>query len=139
MTQQTAASAATLVDANQFTVSGPIVIGYDRTSITGQPLLSYKDAELDLNFAGSQITQDETPVGELVTVTLHLQVDVSVRSFTLVVPRIRVAQFGEVGFSTFGFETTDRSLAFVATPGPSGVLQHHRLHQLRGTARHVVA
>ena len=139
MTQQTSAAPVTLVDANQFVITGPIAVSYDRTSITGRPLLSYKDAELDLNLIGEEITQTSSPVGELVTVTLDEVVDAFVRTFTLVVPDVRVEQFGEAEFSTFGFETRDRSGAFVPAPGPTGVLQRYRLHQLHGVARHVVA
>ena len=36
---------ATLGDANQFDITGPIVINYSRNSIAGGPLLSYADAE----------------------------------------------------------------------------------------------
>ena len=139
MTQQTSAAPVTLVDANQFVITGPIAVSYDRTSITGRPLFSYKDAELDLNFIGEEITQTGSPVGELVTVTLEDAVDAFVRTFTLVVPDIRLQPLAEVEFSTFAFETTDRSGAFVPAPGPSGVLQRYRLHQVHGVARHVVA
>lgn len=133
MTQQ-AAVPVTLVDANQFVLTGAIEITYDRTSITGEPRFSYKDAELELNFSGAEITQTTSPVGELVTVTLEDQVDAFVRTFTLVVPTVRLEHGGSVGLRTFGFETTDRSGAFVPAPGPTGVLQHYRLHQLHGTA-----
>jgi hypothetical protein len=134
MTQE-AVAPPVLRDANQFDVAGPIIISYSRTSITGKPLLVYRDAELDLNFSGAEITRTPTPVGELVTITLEEVVDAFVRRFTLVVPTIRIQSAASVEFSTFGFETIDRSVAFVPAPGPRGVLQHHRIHQLRGTAQ----
>jgi hypothetical protein len=139
MTQKTSATPATLVDANQFVITGPIGISYDRTSFSGRPLFAYKDTELDLDFIGEEITRTDTPVGELVTVTLRDQVDAFVRTFTLVVPKVRLEPFGEVEFDTFGFETTDRSGAFVRAPGPAGVLQSYLLHELHGVARQVVA
>ena len=126
-----------LVDANLFDITGPIRINYSSTSITGVPLASYKDADLDLNFQDDEITRIQTAQGELVTVTLDNVVDAFTRTFTLVVPSIRLPRGQEVEFTTLGFETTDRSGAFVPAPGPSGVLQTYQVYQLRGTAQHV--
>jgi hypothetical protein len=126
-----------LEDANLFTISGPIVISYARSSITGDPRFSYKDAELDLNFSGTEITQTDTPIGELVTVTLEDVVDAFVRTFSLLVPKIRLGMGDEVDFDAVGIDTTDRSGAFVPAPGPSGVLQTYQLHELRGVAQRV--
>lgn len=123
-----------LEDANQFSTTGPIVIGYSRSSLSGKPQLSYKDAELDIQFSGEEITQTESPVGELVTVTLKFAVDAFLRSFTLVVPKIRLALGDDVGFTTFGFETMDVSEAFVRPPG-KGVKQTYKLHELTGVAQ----
>lgn len=136
MTQEAVAPAA-LREANQFDTTGPIVVSYSRTSIAGKPLFAYRDAERDLTFSGAEITRTPTPVGELVTVTLDEVVDAFVRRFTLVVPLIQVPPAGSTAFSTFAFETVDRSVAFVPPPGPEGVLQHHRLHELHGTAQAV--
>ena len=134
--------AATLQDANEFEIAGPIVISYSSTSITGTPLLSYKDAERDVRFSGDEITRSGTPVGELVTITLENVPDAFVRTFTLVVPRVRLQTGDQTGdppaFDTVGVETTDRSGAFVPPPGPTGVLQTYRVHQLRGVARFLV-
>jgi hypothetical protein len=38
---------------------------------------------------------------------------------------------------TLAIETTDRSGAFVPPPGPAGVLQAYRVHQVSGSAQHV--
>jgi hypothetical protein len=126
-----------LEDANLFDITGPIVINYARNSIAGVPLLSYVDAELSVRFAGGEITQVDTTVGELVTVTLQDVVDAFVRTFTLVIPKIRLRLGEEVEFDTIGIETVDRSLAFVPAPGPSGVLQTYRVHDLHGVAQRV--
>jgi hypothetical protein len=74
-------------EANQFTITGPIVIKYATTSFTGEPRFSYKDAELSLNFNGDEITRQATPLGDLVTVTLKdlVPVDGPRRTFTLLV------------------------------------------------------
>ncbi|MCZ2860739.1 hypothetical protein [Blastococcus sp. VKM Ac-2987] len=124
-----------LADANLFDISAPIGIHYSRSSITGAPLLSYRDTEHDLNFSGEEITRLQTRIGELVTVILDDVVDAFFRSFTLLVPVVRLHLGDEVEFSAIGIETTDRSGAFVGAPGPVGVLQTHRVHQLSGTAQ----
>jgi hypothetical protein len=128
-----------LEDANQFDITGPIVIHYDRITFPGSPALSYKDAQLDLNFTGPDITQADSPMGELVTVTVEHVPDAFIRTFTLIVPKIRLCVGDEIAFDTMGIETIDRSGAHTLPPGPTGVLQTYRSHQLQGTARFVIA
>ena len=125
-----------LFDANLFDIAGPIRINYSSSSITGPPLLSYKDAELDLNFQGDDITRIQTSMGELVTVTLQIVPDAFTGTFTLVVPAIRLVSGEQAEFNTVAMETTDRSGAFVPPPGPAGVLQTYQVYQLRGSAQH---
>lgn len=136
MAQEPGAAVAStqLEDANLFTIRGPIVVLYGRSSFAGPPTFSYKDAELDLNFGGADITQADSPMGELVTVTLEDVPDAFVRTFTLIVPKIRLCMGDQVSFDTLGIETIDRSGAFTLPPGPTGVLQISRSHQLQGTA-----
>ncbi len=121
-------------EANQFNVTGPIVISYSRTSFTGVPQFSYKDAELDLNFSGDDITRRDTPLGEIVTVTLEnlVPVDGPLRTFTLLVPKIRLRRVDQVSFDTLGIETIDSSAGF-APPSPRA-LHAYRSHQLQGVA-----
>jgi hypothetical protein len=124
-----------LGEANLFDISGPIVINYSRTSFGGVPLLSYSDAERTLNFADAEITRVDTAVGELVTVTLEEVIDAFVRTFTILVPRVQLAMGQEVEFDAVGIETVDSSGAFVPAPGPEGVLQAYRVHDLHGVAQ----
>jgi len=133
--QQAATVALDLRDANLFDIQTPIAVHYSRSSITGVPLLSYRDTTHDVNFSGDQITRTDTPVGELVTVTLDNIPDALVRRFSLLVPVVRLRMGDEAEFSAVGIETTDRSGAFVPPPGPAGVLQSYRLHQLSGVAQ----
>ena len=56
----------------------------------------------------------------------------------LLVPTVRLTRGAVVDFETIAFETTDTSGAFVPAPGPEGVLQTYRIHQLRGSAQEVV-
>ena len=126
-----------LFDATRFDIAGPIHVNYSSSSITGVPLVSYKDAELDLNFQGDDITRVETSLGELVTVTLQTVPDDFTRTFTLIVPTVRVPHGGEAEFDTLGIETTDRSSSFVGPLGTAGVLQTYQVHQLHGNAQQV--
>ena len=132
---QALATAGNLAQANLFDVTGPITVSYSRSSIAGVPLFSYRDSQLDLQFSGPEIHRTDTPIGELVTVTLENVVDAFVRAFTMLVPEIRLCRGEEVEFDTLGIETTDRSGAFVPAPGPSGVRQTYRVHQVRGVAQ----
>ncbi|HWM07124.1 MAG TPA: hypothetical protein VNP92_32705, partial [Actinophytocola sp.] len=79
---ETATTTTQVEEANLFTVTGPIVIRYSRTSITGEPQFSYQDAELDLSVSGEDIAREDTPLGEIVTVTLEDVPDAFVRTFT---------------------------------------------------------
>jgi hypothetical protein len=102
-------------EATLFTVTGPIVIRYSRSSIAGEPQFSYQDGELDLSFSGEDIARENTPLGEIVTVTLENVPDGFVRTFTLLVPNIRLFVGDQSPFDTLGIETIDRSVAFVPT------------------------
>ncbi|MGH3693766.1 MAG: hypothetical protein ACRDRX_07205 [Pseudonocardiaceae bacterium] len=127
-------TSAQLGEANDFRITGPIVISYSRTSFTGEPRFSYKDGELDFNFSGKDIAQQDTPLGEIVTVTLEdlVPVDGPRRTFTLLVPAIRMRRGEEISFDTLGIETITSSGRF-APPSPR-VLQTYRSHQLQGVA-----
>jgi hypothetical protein len=135
---ETATTSTQVKEASLFNVTGPIVIRYSRTSITGEPEFSYQDGELDLNFSGEDIAREDTPLGEIVTVTLENAVDAFIRTFTLLVPKIRLFVGDQTPFDTLGIETIDRSGAFVPPPGPTGVLQTYRAHQLQGIAEFII-
>jgi hypothetical protein len=131
---QTARTNIPLNEANLFDITGPIVVSYSRSSIAGVPLLSYTDGERTLNFSGAEITRADVASGELVTVTLEDVVDAFVRTFTILFPKVQLAG-GQVEFDAVGIETVDRSGAFVRAPGPEGVLQTYRVHDLHGVAQ----
>jgi hypothetical protein len=131
--EQIAVTAPNQLEANLFNITGPIVINYSATSITGVPTFSYKDAERDLQFSGDEVTRIDAPVGELVTVTLETVADAFVRTFTLLVPRIRLSMGYQVDFETLGILTTN----LTGLVPPTGLLQTYSLHQLRGVAQAV--
>lgn len=132
--QEAMTPSAQLGDANLFTITGPIVISYSTTSLAGVPQFSYQDAGLDLSFSGEDITRQDTPLGELVTVTLEdlIPVDGPRRTFTLLVPAVRLTMGDQVSFDTLGIETITSLGRFV--PSSPQALQTYRSHQLPGTA-----
>lgn len=137
--QGTTESAENLADANMFTIDGPIAISYSSTSISGDPLFSYRDSTVDLHFRGDDISRVSTPVGEMVTVVVKQAIDAFTRTFTLVVPVTKVVMGEPIEFSTVGIECTDTSQAFVRPPGRVGVKQTYQVYDLRGRAESVVS
>ena len=135
--QQASTSAVSLFDASLFDIAGPIRINYATSSISGTPRLTYQDAEQNLNFEDQEITHTQSPLGELVTVTVETVVDAFIRTFTLIVPTIKLPPGGETEFDTLGIETTDTSSAFVGPSKAAGVKQTYRVHQLHGVAAQV--
>ena len=135
--QQASTSAVSLFDASLFDIAGPIRINYATSSISGTPRLTYQDAEQNLNFEDQEITHTQSPLGELVTVTVETVVDAFIRTFTLIVPTIKLPHGGETEFDTLGIETTDTSSAFVGLSKAAGVKQTYRVHQLHGVAAQV--
>lgn len=123
-----------LGEANQFNITGPIVISYSTTSFGGVARFSYKDAGLELSFSGDDITRQDTPLGELVSVTLEdlIPVDGPRRTFTLLVPKTRLTMGDQVSFDTLGVETVE-ILPRIVPSGPRA-LQTYRSHQLQGVA-----
>jgi hypothetical protein len=92
------------------------VISYSKTSFAGLPQFFSDDAELDSSiFGGADITQRDTPLGELATVSLEdlVTVDGPLRAFTLLVPKTRLSMGDEVFFDTLGIETIGSAVRFV--------------------------
>ena len=135
--QSKAVAPPQLLDANLFTIAGPVRVDFSRSSIAGRPQLSYQDTEFTLSFEGEELDIQNTPVGDLVTVTVQSIPDAVDRRISLLVPVIRLAAGETADFETVLLETFDRSAAFVPPPGPAGVLQNYRIHELQGTAQHV--
>ncbi len=136
-TQRAKTATPQLFDANLFDVTGPVRVNFSRSSIAGRPQLSYQDTEVDVSFQGDELDIQNTPIGDFVTVTVRSIPDALDRRITLLVPTIRLAAGEQEEFETVLLETTDRSASFVPPPGPAGVLQTYRIHQLQATAQHV--
>ncbi len=83
-------------EPNLFTLQGvgpkykDVQISYSTSSITGQPLFSYKDSEGTHSFKGDEIHTQKTETGTMVTVTLKLTVDTGNTMLTILVPDIKL-------------------------------------------------
>jgi len=124
---------------NQFDLTGGgVSVSYATTSITGQPLLSYRDADHDVQASGDDIRTRKTELGTLVTVDLDVVLDGPTTTATLVVPTVNLGDAGERKLRTVVLVTTHAST--IGGPGlVVGQVQRSRATAVRGTARAVQA
>lgn len=88
---------------------GQLHIKFSTTSKGGQPYLSYEDGSQSLSFKGNQIRRVNAEFGTLVSVTIHMTVDSGSRTFTLVVPKVNLAeQNSPAQIHTIGITTAHR-------------------------------
>jgi hypothetical protein len=125
-----------LEQANLFELaSRSIQVTFSSTSITGRPLLSYRDHYLQLNFEGEEIDIRDTQIGQLITVTLETIPDLRTVTFTLILPLVNVMrQSGGIRVSVPGIRTITHT---PLVPGP-GAEKNYAIENLEGTAQFVV-
>jgi len=128
-------------EPNMFTLQGvgpkykDIQISYSTSSITGQPLFSYKDSKGTHSFKGDEIRAQDTEMGTMVTVTLESIPDFRVTTLTLLLPAINLDGSARE-FKTIAIRTTSKT----TIGGPrfaKGVLQYYEVIDLKGTANSV--
>ncbi|QRN95114.1 hypothetical protein JRI60_39480 [Archangium violaceum] len=126
-----------IVLPNQFELAGKgISLSFSTTSITGQPLLHYKDARHEVNARGDEIRQVETEIGTLVTITLEPDADAGALLFTVLIPRAQLRDTAsEVRITTEGVLTRSR---FPRLPA-NAQLQKYSVVPLRGSAHFIVS
>jgi hypothetical protein len=108
---------------------------YDTTSITGEPLLSYKDGKYDVSKRGDEIRTQDLGLGTLVTVTLEAVPDANAVHLSVLIPEINLSD-GPTEFETVAILTTTRS-GFAGPGLLTGALQSYETKALRGTASQV--
>lgn len=114
-----------------------IAVSFSSTSITGKPLMRYKDREREVNAIGDEIRQVETEIGTMVTITLEPDADAGSLLFTLVVPRAVVQSINSsVRISTVGIITRSRLPPRLPT---NTQRQTYAVERLTGTASIVVS
>ena len=124
-----------LEQANLFELAyGSIQVTFSSTSITGRPLLSYRDHNLQLNFEGEEIDIRDTQIGQLITVTLETIPDLRTVTFTMILPLVNVMrQSGGIRVSVPGIRTITHT---PLVPGP-GAEKTYATVNLEGTAQFV--
>jgi hypothetical protein len=121
---------------NQYDLQGPgIGVSYSTTSFAGQPQLTLKKSRQTLNFSGDQIGSVETPIGELITVTIAQTADRGNTTFSFLLPTIDLpAISSKQVVRTVGVTTIHKTT--IAGP-PKGQQETYKTTALRGSARQV--
>jgi hypothetical protein len=114
-----------------------ISVSFSATSITGDPLMHFKDRRHEVSVRGEEIRQVETEVGTLVTLTLEPDADAGALLFTLVIPRVVLATPNVTQpIATQGIYTRSR----LPPRLPASVqLQTSEVVELKGTASFIVS
>ncbi len=111
------------IQPNLFQIRGRgLRVTYSTSSISGEPLLSYRGLLGERQFRGAEIGREQTNIGTLVTVRLGSVPDAETSLFTLLLPRIN----GDAKFKSVAFHTTART----SIGGPSlvkGPIQGYKL------------
>lgn len=111
---------------------GNTQITYSTSSISGRPLLRYKDARHNRNFSGSDIRVQQTEIGRQVTVTVEAVPDLRTVMVTLLLPGINLTDDNSApDFQTSAIITTQRTT--IAGPrNVRGAVQTYRVVSLSG-------
>ena len=118
--------------ANVFNFSGPhLHVSYATGALGSKPGLTYQDAHQTKQFNDQEMRKVSTDLGEEVTVTIHLTVDVGSTTFTLIVPRVALELNQHVHVETIGITALHRS---PLVPIKHGQLDSFSVVKLKGTA-----
>lgn len=115
-----------------------IEVSYSASSLDGKPRMTIRRGRKTWNFAGNEIRQLKTEIGELLTVTLETVPDQQTKTFTLAIPVINIPDGKpRQAFSTFAVATTTKT-SIAGPKGVEGVVQTYQTIALRGNAKQVV-
>ena len=114
-----------------------ITVSFSATSISGQPLVDYKDQSREVHAHGDEIQVEQTEIGTLVTILLHPDADAGALFFTLIVPRaVLSAPRVQQAIETVGIFTKSRVTRLLNT---SAQLQTYDVVKLSGSASFIVS
>jgi hypothetical protein len=122
---------------NGFTLDGTDThIHYGTTSITGEPIFTYRGPYGEHTFWGDEIhVEGSAALGQLVSVLLEAVPDAHVVWLTLLLPAITPVQVGGPPTSFASLAVLTTHLTTEAGPGPiEGALQTYEVVALEGTA-----
>jgi hypothetical protein len=106
-------------------------LSYSTGALGSKAGLTYQDAHQTKQFNDQDIRRVSTDLGEEVTVTINLTVDVGSTTFTLIVPRVALELNQHVHVETLGITALHR---FPLVPIKHGQLDSYSVVKLRGTA-----
>jgi hypothetical protein len=104
------------------------------SGIAGRPQCSYHDTHVSLNFSGDEITLEETELGTLATVTIQSTPDAGSTTFSVVLPRVNLADATTAILSTLGITALHRTT--IAGLGRGQLTTYHVSH-LHGSASQI--
>lgn len=114
-----------------------INVTYSTTSFSGKPIFSYRDNIRSLSFSGNEINIQDTPIGQLVTVTIETIPDLRTIEFSLIIPVVTVMkQSTGTCIKVPGITTTSPTTIAGPPPGPQ---QLDSITNLRGTALTIIS
>ncbi len=118
--------------ANVFNLNGHHThISYGTGALGSIAGLTYQDDRQTLHFSPEDISVLTTELGDELTVTLQLTVDVGSTTFTFFIPKIVLELNQQININTLGITTIHR-LPF--TPIIHGQLDNYSVVKLQGTA-----
>jgi hypothetical protein len=125
------------VTPNLFTLSGHhLHISYASSGIDGKPHFTYQDAHQTLSFSGDQITTTSNELGTIVSVRTRMTIDSGSTTFSVLIPRVRLAQGTTAPIHTLGIAAIHR---FSMIPAFNvGQQDSYTQVALTGTAQQVI-
>ncbi|MHB8269286.1 hypothetical protein [Bradyrhizobium sp.] len=129
-----AKEAAAATQPNLYELSGDgIKITYTLEPILGGPQFNYDDGKLSRLFKGGEIRTEDTEIGTLVSVTIHLEVDTGSTSFSVVLPKVGLGTSSSEPITTIGITTVHKRR--IPGPTPQGQDDLYTVHPMKGTAK----
>jgi hypothetical protein len=129
-------SATPTVTPNLYQLSGHhLHVTYSPSGITGKPTMTYQDSHQSKSFQGDEIRTVECDLGTLVSVTLHMTVDVGSTTLSVMIPRMRISPVSVATVHTYCI-TTVHHMPF-APQAFQGQLDTYTVTSLQGTAQAV--
>ena len=126
-------SYAAPVTPNLYEMQGRgVQVTYSSSSLTGEPQLTYTTGTQSTTYSGTELLEERTTLGLLVTVTTAFRPDVDFTTFSVMIPDINL-QATPVNFSTVAFITT-HSTPFISPSNLEGPVQTYKTLRLRGKA-----
>jgi hypothetical protein len=106
-------------------------ISYSTSSISGQPLFNYRDAQQEQSFRGDEIRVQESELGTLVTVSVKKTVDTGYTSLTLILPKVKLGNAQKQAINALALEV-QHLLGLLPVTG--GLDKYQHVYHLHGSA-----